>query len=286
MTLDTYHFDTGEDGPKILFTGRIHGNEPCGEIALRRLADDINNGVIQLTKGSLTLMPCCNPNAAAAGTRFINVNLNRIMADDLVANHTESYEATLAPKVMNAIRQHDIFVDFHSFTEDMPPIVICIDHMNPKSKAMAEACRIRRIECDSPMITKPGSQMTTHYARHQGMPSILVECGSHDDPQSIVVAYQTALNLLTHLGVIDAPLPPTIDHEFLVIKSAIYNSDDHELIFPLMDQDNIHVGDDLFKTPHGDIVHATEGGRLIMRNPNTPVGEEYAYICDVYDDWP
>ncbi len=284
--IEKYSFDGQNNGHKILLTGRVHGNEPCGEIALRRVIDNLNNGALVLNKGSVTIMPCCNPKASQANKRFIDINLNRIMADDLVDKNIEAYEATLAPQIMREMDDHDVFVDLHSFTENMPPLVICIDHFNETSKALAQACRIQRIECDSPMITKAGAQMTTHYARHQNIPAVLVECGSHNDPQSIEVAYQSILNILIHLNMIDGELPAPMSHEFMVVKSAIYNSEDHGLIFPLMEKDEIHKGDDLFKTPHGDIIHATESGKLFMRNPNTPIGEEYAYICDIYDDWP
>jgi predicted deacylase len=284
--LEKYTFKGQEAGRHVLFTGRIHGNEPCGEVALRRLQDNLENNTVTLKKGSLTLMPCCNPKAAQMNKRFVDVNLNRIMSEHLVEEYLEAYEANLAPIIMDEIKKADIFVDLHSFTENMPPVVICIDDQNNISRALSEACRIKRIECDSPMITKAGAQMTIHFARHLKKPTTFVECGQHDDPQAIEVAYQSILNILIHLNMIDGDLPEPIDHEFLVIRSALHREEGQKLIFPLMEQDYIKAGDAVFETEHGDILHAHHSGLLFMRNVNTPVGEEYAYICDVLDDWP
>ncbi len=273
-------------GPSILFTGRVHGNEPCGEIALKRLVDNIENGSIQIKKGMLTLMPCCNPKAMELNKRFIDVNLNRIMSADLVETYVGSYESEIAPIIMECIDNHDYFVDVHSFTENMQPVVICIDDRNKQSQKMAEICGVKRIELDSPIITKPGSQMTIHYARHHNKPSILIEAGQHDDPQSVEVAYQAIVNILIHLGMIEGEKPQPINHEFIVARSILYHEEGQKLIFPLMERDYIHEGDPVFETEHGDIIHAHDTGLLFMRNQKTPVGEEYAYICDVYDDWP
>lgn len=284
--IEKHHFSGKIDGQNILFTGRIHGNEPCGEIALRRLMDDINNGSITLTKGSLTILPCCNAMAKSINKRFVDVNLNRIFDAHLINQYLESHEAKIVPHIMEEIEQSDVFIDLHSFTENMPPVVICIDNQNQQSRELAQACRIKRIECDSPFITKSGSQMSTHFARKHNKPAILVECGQHDDAQSIEVAYQSILNILKHLNMIDGTPSDAIDHEFLVVRSALYHEAGQSLLFPLMEKDYVHVGDDLFQTEHGDILKSHDTGLLFMRNPNTPVGEEYAYICDVYDDWP
>ena len=285
-TIETFKFQSNQPGPHLVFTGRVHGNEPCGEMALKRLIEKLAEHEITLKKGRVTLMPCCNPEATLINKRFVDVNLNRIISTDLVEENFEAYEAKLAPQIMSAIDTCDAYIDLHSFTENMEPVTICIDNQNEQSQALAQVCGIKRIECDSPLLTKPGAQMTIHYARHKHKPAVLVECGQHDDPHAVEIAYHAILNILVHFGMIEGKAATPIHHQFLVVRSAIYNDPGQKLIFPLMEQDYIKAGDPLFKTEHGDIIHAHEGGLLFMRNPNTPEGEEYAYVCEAYDDWP
>jgi predicted deacylase len=284
--LETFTFTGSKDGPHLLLTGRIHGNEPCGEMALKRLIEKLSTHELELQCGKLTIMPCCNPPATKVGKRFVDVNLNRIFSHNLVRDHIESSEAPLATEIMAHIDACDMVVDLHSFTEDMPPVVICVDDQNEQSRALAQACGIKRIECDSPFISAPHTQLLLHYARHNHKPAILVEAGQHDDPQSVEVAYQAVSNILSLHDMIDAPKPKPIQHDYLIVRGALYNREGEKLIFPLMDKDILEHGDAIFEMADGTIINADQGGLLFMRNANTPVGEEYAYICDVDDDWP
>lgn len=287
MTLiETLTFNGINDGPHVLFTARIHGNEPCGHIALERLRESIDSGSLVLKNGSLTLMPCCNPKAAMTNKRFIDVNLNRIFTDQLIADNTGKHEAALVQPIMEAIATADYYIDLHSFTEHMPPVVICLDDKNDKSKKLATDCGIARIWCYSEMMAKLVSGAAILYAKSIGVPAVLVECGQHDDRHAPEVAYRTVLNTLFHLGMIDSDLPATMTHEFVVVRSALRHEGGQKLIFPLMDKDVIIKGEAVFETDNGSILYADHGGLLFMRNCNTPVGEDYAYICDVYNDWP
>lgn len=284
--IEKHIFKRQKSGPAILLTGRVHGNEPCGEIALRRFIANLENNSISLKSGTITILPCCNKTAADKNKRYIDVNLNRIFDDHLINQYLESHEASIAPHVMEEIEKADIFIDLHSFTENMPPVVICIDGQNQKSRELAEVCAIKRIMCDSPFIVKSGAKMTTHYARKHNKPAIIVECGQHDDPQSIETAYQSILNILISLDMIDGQKPEKIVHEFLVMKASLLHEEGQKLIFPLMERPTILANDAVFETEHGDIITSQYSGLLIMKNVNTPLHEEYAMICDVYDNWP
>src|SRR3546814_5796795 len=49
-----WHFDSGKQGPSVLITALVHGNELCGAWALKEL---LAHGVV-LQNGKLTLMFC------------------------------------------------------------------------------------------------------------------------------------------------------------------------------------------------------------------------------------
>ena len=284
--IEKFEFEGQKDGPNILLTGRIHGNEPAGEFALKRLIGRLASHSIELKSGKLTIMPCCNPEATKANKRFTDVNLNRIISADLAEKYKNTNEGKLAVELMKAVDECDISVDLHTFTENMDPLVICIDDQNPKSRNLATTCGLKRIECDSPHISQVGTQMLLHYARHKRKPAILIESGQHQDQNAVETAYHTLLNLLISHQLIDGHMSENIAHEFLVIRGALYNRENEKLIFPLNERTSIEHGDALYETNDGTIIHADQGGHLFMRNINTPVGEEYAYICDVLNKWP
>tara|TARA_B100001750_G_scaffold237623_1_gene242987 strand:+ start:794 stop:1657 length:864 start_codon:yes stop_codon:yes gene_type:complete len=284
--IETFTFKGKNVGPHILLTGRVHGNEPAGEYALKRLKGRLETGDITLKCGQVTIMPCCNPDAAKENKRFIDMNLNRIMSADHIKTHQNANEANLAAEIISRIDECDMSVDFHTFTEHMPPVVICIDDQNETCRALAKSCGIKRIECDSPFLSAPGTQMLLHYARHHNKPAILIESGQHEDQDAVETAWHALLNILITQGVIDGVPHCEDTHEFLIMRSALYRREGEELAFDLMGQDRINHGDPLFKIADGTLIRADIGGLLFMRNANTPIGEEYAYLCDVLDDWP
>jgi len=291
--LERYEFSADQPGLHIVFLGNVHGNEPYGRIALERLRNSLQNGNLSLKQGRVTLLPCCNPQAAAQNMRFVDVNLNRMIGRDLVELHKDAYECDFAHQIMDVIDTADILIDLHSFTQTMPPCVMCIDESDA-ARALAKMTAITRIVCDSPFLTRHGSQTTVHYARSMSKPAVLVECGSHNDPTTIEVAYDVILRVLQGFNMIE---PTSGDNaktdegnkhgEYIVIRSAIYRHADQELAFPLSEVDFIKMGDPLFHCLKTDkIVRAEDSGYLFMKNANTPKGEEYAYICDFYNDWP
>jgi succinylglutamate desuccinylase len=68
------------EGPTLIFTGGIHGNEPSGVFALSRVLDKIRSGHIQL-KGSMYAL-CGNMKALEKGRRYLKKDLNRIWTDE------------------------------------------------------------------------------------------------------------------------------------------------------------------------------------------------------------
>ncbi len=75
-----HRFDSGRNGPSVLVTALVHGNELCGAHALRRMVDL----GIRPTRGSVTICLC---NVAAyisfdpvypARSRFIDEDFNRV----------------------------------------------------------------------------------------------------------------------------------------------------------------------------------------------------------------
>jgi hypothetical protein len=56
-------------GPRLIVTGAVHGNETCGTKAIRRVMEELDSGKLLVSAGSVTFVPVVNPLAYAKGER-------------------------------------------------------------------------------------------------------------------------------------------------------------------------------------------------------------------------
>jgi hypothetical protein len=66
---------------------------------------------------------------------------------------------------------------------------------------------------------------TTEYMRSVGGCALTLECGSHDDPRSVQVAYRAIRNTLAHLGLGGDPPPPANRIEALSLIGVVDKHD-------------------------------------------------------------
>ena len=107
--LDIFKIDSGNPGLKILFIGGVHGNEPSGKKALKKL---IKNG-INIDKGSISIIDTCNPSGGLLYLRwqltFMNPDLNRNFP--IVING--KCKDVSAKFIINEVHKADLIIDFH-----------------------------------------------------------------------------------------------------------------------------------------------------------------------------
>ncbi len=199
----TYSHDT-QPGPKLLVFGAVHGWEICGTKAIQYWIEQFDSGAVSLKKGSVTFVPICNPRAQEQNVRKTEADLNRSyvkkdLSDDLL------YEEKLAQHLMPLIDACDYFLDLHSFFYPSEAFTFQ-DANGPEFEAFADAVGIENIivgwgEYFPPTNTNFCSGMT--YAIKQGKIGAVVECGSHDDPNSVVNAKRAINNILGYLHLVE-----------------------------------------------------------------------------------
>lgn len=117
--------DSGMDGPHVVFSGGIHGNETGGVEAELRLIDAIRNQHLTLVRGQLSFI-LGNPHAYRVGQRCLQKNLNTLFVRGNVADNT--IEDTRAIEILNYIDQIKsglvALIDFHSVSERDMSILI------------------------------------------------------------------------------------------------------------------------------------------------------------------
>lgn len=288
-------------GPRLIVTGAVHGNETCGPRAIREVAADFAAGRRRLARGMLTFVPVCNPVAYARGQREGDRNLNRDFrptvcpenAEDRIVNH-------LAPLLAG----HDVLVDLHSFASQGEAFVFAGPRDNDgelepftqerDEAALAVAAGPQRLVYGwlqtyaRGVIRRASGSVaygigTTEYMRHRGGYAITVECGQHADPEAPAVARAAIDNTLSLLGLEDTDHRPpdpgrTLERiELSVVHDRLADGD--RLASEWRSFDRLVRGQPIAWRADGTAITAPEDGYVVFPNPRAPVGREWFYFA-------
>jgi succinylglutamate desuccinylase len=202
-------FAATEPGPHLMLTALAHGNELAGALLLTRW---LREG-IRPRRGALTL---CFANLAAfdrfdpadpTASRFLDEDLNRVWASDLLAGGRHSAELDRARALLPALRRADVLLDLHSMLWPSDPLIIA----GAGGAARDLACAIGT----PPVVVADeghaaGLRIIDHAHFAAGARALLLEAGPHWEPETLVQMERTAAALLRRLGLAEdgAPLPP------------------------------------------------------------------------------
>jgi len=147
----------GRGGDTTLIMGAIHGNESAGTIMVEQLSEYLRSNPRLLDGRRVVLLPCANPDGAAAKTRenLHGIDLNRnFEASNRVNSETNGHSALTEPEAQ-ALQK--IIKDYSpSRIVSIHQPLTCIDFDGP---ARALATRMAQY-CDLPIKklgAKPGS---------------------------------------------------------------------------------------------------------------------------------
>ncbi|HEX4353528.1 MAG TPA: succinylglutamate desuccinylase/aspartoacylase family protein, partial [Polyangiales bacterium] len=193
--------------PHMGVVGAVHGNEPCGLRAIERLRAELTAGELSLKQGTLFLIHG-NPRATEEQKRHTEggFDLNRFFdfrfVDELPSEHW-LYEHHRAFALKPLLESLDSVLDLHSTTAPSPAFAIASPV--PESQALAASLGVEFVTLgwDRPGLL--GDKVVIAPSTRRGLPAVSVECGQHDDPRSIQVAYRCARRALAYWGLSDAP---------------------------------------------------------------------------------
>ena len=188
-----------QPGPVLLVLGGIHGNEPAGVRAARRVLTALAREQPPM-KGALHCF-AGNLGALAAGQRFVDEDLNRIWAELRLAAdldegapppHAEARERDALRSELKRVvdaapaGQEVHFLDLHTSSADGVPF-ICV----------GDTLRNRRFARDFPVPVLLGLEeqidgALLEFLNNRGMVTMGFEGGRHDDPAA-VDAHESAI---------------------------------------------------------------------------------------------
>ncbi len=184
-------FSGREPGPLLIVTAAVHGNEPAGIHAVRRMLSTLEAGDRGLRGDIVALVG--NTRAFAAGQRFVDRDLNRgwtpqrvakLRAPDaaleLSAEDEELRELLSWIEAATAEARGEVyFVDLHTSSADGCPFLTCGDTLRTRRFA-------RRFT--APILLGIEEQLDgslLEFMNNRGSVTVGVEGGQHDLPSSV-----------------------------------------------------------------------------------------------------
>lgn len=201
-------FDSGVDGPHIMISAVVHGNELCGAIAV----DHLYKQNVKPLKGKLTLAfmniaayESFNPNDPTK-SRFIDEDFNRVWTKETLEGPRDSVELRRARDVLSIVQQADYLFDIHSMLISTDPLMMA----GPVPKGREYA---RKIGLPKYVISDAGHNNGTRmrdygdFIRPESPKNaLLIECGTHWEQKTADLAIKSVYKLLHEFEMISDDL--------------------------------------------------------------------------------
>ena len=229
-----WRFDSGQPGPNVMISAVVHGNEPCGAIAV----DWLLRQEIRPEAGSLSLafmniaayeaFDPADPNA----TRWVEEDFNRVWGKEVLDGDRDSVELRRAREVRPALEGIDCLLDIHSMQHLAPPLMMTGRHA--KAKKLAAAVGVpEKVVGDAGHAA--GRRMRDYAAfddPQAPQTALLIECGQHWEASAGDLAKESAARFLVATGVaapdlLEAfPASPPPQSAFTVIEAVTIQSEE------------------------------------------------------------
>ena len=204
-------FAGGEQGPHLLLTALIHGNEPAGAVALDRLL----TRSLRPSRGQLTLV-FANVDAYARfdpalprASRWVDEDMNRVWTSNILdAQPLRSSDVARAAQLRPIVADADYLLDLHTTQHPNEPLVLA----GPLERSRQLALSIGL--ADLVVLDRghaQGARMRDYGAfgeLHSTKTALLIECGQHWAASSAEVAYAASLRMLARLGMLPSTFEP------------------------------------------------------------------------------
>lgn len=265
--------------PHLLITGAIHGDEPCGTIAIQKFIGQIEQWSVYIASWTVTLIPICNPKAYKQNTRYIEKNLNRIFTKH---KNPDSYEQALANELTSYVDRCDVILDIHSAHTAGPPNVFQ-DYISKENESLAKSTGIELIIQWRPEIytTQGKSEIrdSIWYAHNLWKQWVLIECWQHTDSKAPDVAYVALRNIMNHLNICTHQnTPKTLSCKTIYMTKIVYKRKKWSFSRDRYHGEYIHAWQKIAACIDWESIFAPCNGYILLPNPKAKTWEERFYI--------
>ena len=267
-------------GPHVLLTALVHGNEPCGAIALDRLLTSgfrPSRGRVTLAFVNVAAYAKFTPSDPRA-SRWVGEDMNRVWSPHILAQQpARSADVARAAELVPIVREADVLLDLHSTQHPNEPLIIAgpLDKSRRLARALglADLVVIDKGHAQGPRLRDFGAFNDTESDKT----AVLIECGQHWAASSADVAYAACLRLMERFAMLPddyvtgsvAALPDQATR-FVEITLPVTIKKEFAFALPLRGGEIItkagtvigHDGGEPVVTPHDDCVVIMPSQRL------------------------
>jgi uncharacterized protein len=311
------HTYTGlASGRRLIVLGAVHGNEVCGTLGIGAVMKMLDEGGLQLKRGSVTFVPITNPLAYRLQQRNGDRNLNRNLAP---TDQLNEFEDLIANWLCPLLASHDVLLDLHSFQSGDRPFAMLgpinnqgglerFSHQTLEQnvalsvgvtryvdgwlstydsgvkRRVAELETSRQSSSARANLLNTDSKYgvgTTEYMRSQGGCAVTLECGQHSAQIAPQVAKQAILNVMAELELVDGtkPIKPK-EPEVLSLYEVIDKVDaNDEFSRAWLSFDRLKKGDLIGTRTNGQKLIAQTDGFIVFPNAKSQAGQEWFYLA-------
>lgn len=273
-----WRFESGKPGPNVMVSAIVHGNEPCGAIALDGLLQRDTRpvtGSMTLAFMNIAAYEAFDP-ADANATRWIDEDFNRVWDVEVLEGDRISSELRRAREVRPALADIDYLLDIHSMQHLAPPLLMSGRHARAKDLA-AKVGVPERVVGDAGHAA--GRRMRDYGAfddPNASATALLIECGQHWQAAAGDLARESAARFLVATGVLSRETleefseAPRAQSGFTVIDTITIKADEFVFAEPFSGGEIIakkgtllgHDGDEPVVTPEDDLMLVMPSKRL------------------------
>lgn len=273
-------FKSKIDGPSMVLTAGIHGNEPAGIFALQQLTNFIKENKIPL-KGNLYAL-AGSLWALEHGERYHQHDLNRLWTDErmlklqqgklAIKDVDTAEQSDLYASIINILNEDDgpfYFIDLHTTScETMPFVVMNDSLLNRRFTKQYPLPTILGVEeyLEGPLLS---------YINELGYVAFGFEAGQHDDHASIENHFAFSMLSLVYAGFIEKEAIDFNKYYATLAKNTMNTRDFYEILYRY----KIRPGED-FKMHSGYVNFelVKKGQKLATSNNHTITAEYNARI--------
>ncbi|MFA7191895.1 MAG: succinylglutamate desuccinylase/aspartoacylase family protein [Candidatus Paceibacterota bacterium] len=254
------------EGPTSVIMAGIHGNEPCGVRAFKKLEHKLK------IKSGKVIFLLGNPVALKDNVRFVEQNMNRMFAEqnkEYTEEEKNSYEYRRAQFIKMFLDEADALLDIHSTRNKSLPFVFtegnAFDIVNYFPKEVSRiVININEYE--------PGG--TDGYMYEKDKIGICIECGQHDSKNADKVAIKSIMIFLQKRGHIKDSTKKKLPKEIVMVNSIYFTkTDNFKMAKQFVDFEKIKM-DQLIGTDGNEEIRAKQKGLIMFAHDCDKIGSE------------
>ena len=298
QTLVVHRLSAGRDGPTLALLGGVHGDEPEGVIAIRRLLNELD--ATQLA-GTVRAVPVANPVAFVHGTRSTptdGLNLARVFPGDADGSVTPRLAHLITTRVITGA---DLLIDLHSAGTGLEMPLFCGYRADNQRTAATSAGAARAFGCElvwAHDVASSGRSLSA--ASDLNVAAIYVESRGggqirHDEVETYVTGVR---RVMRWMGMIDGPALSPVDQLMIPgghgnVDTGLTASTDGVLVTLVSAGDRVRAGAPLLHMYGHDgalqsVLHAPRDGivMLVRRAVQVSAGETICLLATPPTAWP